>query len=139
MLSLKAPCEAGPWLASGNLGVRGFPAAGKTGSLCLYCCKNNGMCARYLLSFWKSGNWYVLGRVRLCECVAQSCLTLTPWIVAARLLCPWNSPYKNTGVGSHSFLQGDLPNPGIDPSSPALQFNSLPSNLPGKPYVTSLQ
>ena len=24
----------------------------------------------------------------------------------ARLLCPWNSPGKNTGVGSHSFLQG---------------------------------
>ena len=24
----------------------------------------------------------------------------------ARLLCPWISPGKNTGVGSHSFLQG---------------------------------
>ena len=24
----------------------------------------------------------------------------------ARLLCPWNSPGKNTGVGSHSLLQG---------------------------------
>ena len=24
----------------------------------------------------------------------------------ARLLCPWNSPSKNTGVGSHSLLQG---------------------------------
>ena len=23
-----------------------------------------------------------------------------------RLLCPWDSPGKNTGVGSHSFLQG---------------------------------
>ena len=23
----------------------------------------------------------------------------------ARLLCPWNSPYKNTGVGCHSLLQ----------------------------------
>ena len=23
-----------------------------------------------------------------------------------RLLCPWNSPGKNTGVGSHSLLQG---------------------------------
>ena len=22
------------------------------------------------------------------------------------LLCPWNSPDKNTGVGSHSLLQG---------------------------------
>ena len=34
----------------------------------------------------------------------------TPWTVAARLLCPWDSPGKNTGVG----LPGDLPNPGIE-------------------------
>ena len=27
----------------------------------------------------------------------------------ARLLCPWNSPGKNTGVGRHSFLQGLFP------------------------------
>ena len=27
----------------------------------------------------------------------------------ARLLCPWNSPGKNTGVGSHSLLQGISP------------------------------
>ena len=25
---------------------------------------------------------------------------------SARLLCPWNSPGKNSGVGSHSLLQG---------------------------------
>ena len=31
----------------------------------------------------------------------------------ARLLCPWNSPGKNIGVGCHSLLQGNLPNPGI--------------------------
>ena len=38
----------------------------------------------------------------------------------ARLLCPCNSPGKNTGMGSHSLLQGHLPNPGIKPGSPAL-------------------
>ena len=37
----------------------------------------------------------------------------------ARLLCPWDSPGKSTGVGCHS-LPGDLPNPGIKPRSPAL-------------------
>ena len=26
-----------------------------------------------------------------------------------RLLCPWNSPSKNTGVGCHSLLQGMFP------------------------------
>ena len=29
---------------------------------------------------------------------------------------------------------GDLPNPGIEPRSPALQADSLPSELPGKPW-----
>ena len=30
----------------------------------------------------------------------------------ARLLCPWNSPGKNTSVGSHSLLQGIFPTQG---------------------------
>ena len=34
---------------------------------------------------------------------------------------------KSTRVGCHSLLQGDLPNPGIEPGSPALQADSLPS------------
>ena len=29
-----------------------------------------------------------------------------------RLLCPWNSPGKNTGEGSHALLQGILPTQG---------------------------
>ena len=34
-------------------------------------------------------------------------LCATPWTIwPARLLCPWNSPGKNTGVGCHSLLQG---------------------------------
>ena len=38
-----------------------------------------------------------------------------PW--PARLLCPWHSPSKNTGVGYHALLEGDLPDPGIKPAS----------------------
>ena len=34
-----------------------------------------------------------------------------------RLLCPWDSPGKNTGLGCHALLQGNLPNPGIKPAS----------------------
>ena len=30
---------------------------------------------------------------------------------------------------------GDLPKPGIEPRSPALQVDSLPSETPGKPKV----
>ena len=36
----------------------------------------------------------------------------------ARLLCPWDSPGKNTGVGCHSFLQGIFPTQGSNPGLP---------------------
>ena len=39
--------------------------------------------------------------------VAKSCLTLYNPMdcnLPVRLLCPWNSPGKNTGVGSHCLL-----------------------------------
>ena len=36
------------------------------------------------------------------------------------------------GAGSLSLLQGELPDPGIEPESPALQADSLPSEPPGK-------
>ena len=49
-----------------------------------------------------------------------------------KLLCPWDSPGKNTGVGCHSFLQGNLPDPGTEPGSPALQADSLLPEPPGK-------
>ena len=40
-----------------------------------------------------------------------------------------HSPGKNTGVGFHFLLQGILPDPGIEPRSPALERDSLPSEL----------
>ena len=49
----------------------------------------------------------------LCALVTQSCPTLCdPWTVATRLLCPWDSPGKSTGVGCHSLLQGIFPSQG---------------------------
>ena len=37
----------------------------------------------------------------------QSCHILRPYeLQPARLLCPWNFPGKNTGVGCHALLQG---------------------------------
>ena len=41
----------------------------------------------------------------------------------ARLLCPWNSPGKNTGVSSHSLLQGIFLTHGSNPG--LLQADSL--------------
>ena len=41
-----------------------------------------------------------------------------------------DSPGKNTGVGCYALLQGNLPNPGTELESPALQADSLPSEPP---------
>ena len=53
--------------------------------------------------------------VQYCECIqegkiALSCLTpVTLWPVACQApLCLWDSPVKNTGVGCHFLLQGNL-------------------------------
>ena len=34
-----------------------------------------------------------------------------------QLLCPWDYPGKNTGVGLPFPSPGDLPDPGIEPTS----------------------
>ena len=55
--------------------------------------------------------------VCVCVCVPLSCVQLfaTPWTVATRLLCPWDSPGKNTGVGCHVLLQGIFWTQGLNP------------------------
>ena len=111
--------------------------------------------------------------------VSESCSVVSDSLQPHGLYSPWNSPGKNTGVGSLSPLQGffpssrgssqprdqtqvshiagrfltrrvtgetqeywggypitspaDLPNPGIKLGSPALQADSLPTELSGKP------
>ena len=52
------------------------------------------------------------------------------------LYSPWNSPGQNTGVGSLSLSPGDLPNSEVKPRSPALQADSLPTELSGKLYLS---
>ena len=46
---------------------------------------------------------------------------------------------KNTGLGSLSLLQGNLPDPEIKPGSPALQVGSLPLSHKGSPqYIHTI-
>ena len=44
---------------------------------------------------------------RVCSVVSSSLRSHGLW--PTRLLCPWNFPGKNTGVGSHFLLQGIFP------------------------------
>ena len=68
-------------------------------------------------------------------------LFATLWTIPARLLCPWNSPGKNTGVDWVAMPSSrELPNLGIQPvspASPALQMDSLPTEPPWKPLGSS--
>ena len=50
-----------------------------------------------------------------------------------KLYSPWNSPGQNATVGSLLLLKGIFPIPGIEPRSPTLQADSLPTELQGKP------
>ena len=50
-------------------------------------------------------------------------------------LCPMGFLRQEYWVGLPCLLQGNLPNPGIEPGSTALQADSLPSEPPGKPLV----
>ena len=52
-----------------------------------------------------------------------------------RLFCSRDSPGKNTGAGTNSLLQGNLPDLTIEPGFPALQAFSLLSEPPGKPHI----
>ena len=52
---------------------------------------------------------------------------------AARLLCPWDISRQEYWSGLPLPSPGNLPNPGIERGSPALQADSLPSEPPEKP------
>ena len=65
--------------------------------------------------------------------VAQSCpIFVTPWTVAYQA-CPSMGFSRNEWWSGLPFPSpGDLPDPGIEPRSPALQADALPSEPPGK-------
>ena len=51
-----------------------------------------------------------------------------------RLLCPWNSPGKNTGLCSYSLLQGIFPT-GTKPRSSTSQADSYHLSHQGSPRI----
>ena len=63
--------------------------------------------------------------------VTQSCPTL--WIRACQTPLSMGFPRKEYWSGFLFPSPGDLPDPGIEPRSPALQAVALPSEPPGKP------
>ena len=69
-------------------------------------------------------------------CHAQ--LFTIPWTIPARLLCPWDFYCQEYWSGLPFPLPGDLPDPGIkptSPASPALAGRFFTTASPGKPCV----
>ena len=107
---------------------------------CKYACPHDSS-----ISFWKLATdnmiwhiislWYVIWIHPLMHVL---CAVLCPFsrvrllrpcgLQPTRLLCPWDSPGKNTGVGCHALPQGIFLIQGIKPTSPetpALQADSF--------------
>ena len=91
-------------------------------------------------SLWESSSSYNLDTSfnhshRKKKVKSLSCVWLfaTPWTVAYQ--APPSMGFSRQEYWSELPLPspGDLPDPGIEPWSPALQADSLPSELPGKP------
>ena len=62
--------------------------------------------------------------------VAKSCPTLaTPWTVACQAPLSVGFSRQEYWSGLPFPSAGDLPDPGIEPRSPALQADSLPTEL----------
>ena len=60
--------------------------------------------------------------------------SLQPYgLYSTRLLCPWGLSRQEYWSGSPRPPPRDLPNPRIEPMSPSLQVDSLPSEPPEKP------
>ena len=58
---------------------------------------------------------------------------MTPRTVACQVPLSMGFPRQEYWVGLPSSSLGDIPNPGIEPRSPSLQADSLPSETPGNP------
>ena len=66
--------------------------------------------------------------------VAQPCPTLRPrGLQPTRLLGPWDSPGKSTGVGCHLLLQGIFQTQGSNPSLPHCRQTLYPLSQQGCP------
>ena len=58
---------------------------------------------------------------------------VTPWTTAGQAPLSMGSPEKEYWCGLPFPSPGDIPDPGIEPTSPALQLGSLPQSHQGNP------
>ena len=71
-----------------------------------------------------------LSRVQLFE---------SPWTVDYQASLSMGFSRQEYWIGLPLPSPGDLPDPGIEPGSPALQADALPSEPPGKPLLPNIE
>ena len=79
---------------------------------------------------------YACVHAQLLSCIS---LFVTPWTVTYKISLSMGFPSQEYWSVLSCSSPGDLPNPGTEPTSllsPALQADSLPLALPGKPAAT---
>ena len=84
----------------------------------------------------------VHGNIKSRQCAVLGCCavlnvpdSLQPYrLWPTRLLCPWDFPSKNTGVGCHALFQEIFPTQGSNPCLLYWQVDSLPLNHTGSLY-----
>ena len=90
---------------------------------------------RKALAHWAAAFGLIMVIPPSCCLVIKSCPTLCDPLDCspARLLCPWDFPGKNTGMGCHFLLQGIFLDQGSNLHFLHWQVDSLPLNHP--PYI----
>ena len=111
------------------------------------CCylyyQNSSLFSSSQLSFWSSV-WLELIPIcefstfesffeKCCSVVSNSLWPYGLWPV--RLLCPWNSSGKNTGMGCHVLLQGIFPAQGLNLGLPHCRWILYHQSHQESPYL----
>ena len=94
----------------------------------------------------KTGTSLVVQQLRIClpmqrsevKSLSRVQLFVTPWTVAYQAPLSMEFSRQEYWSGLPFPSPGDLPDPGIEPRSPALQADALLSEPPGKPHLTIL-
>ena len=86
----------------------------------------------------QTSNWTEL----ICAVLSHSVMSNSLWSYGpwyTRLLCPWNSPGKNTRVSCHSLLQGIFLTQGSNPGLPHCRQILYHLSHQGRPHIICLK
>ena len=129
--------------------IEGLAGLGDTDSYTLGVFLTGRWCVELIgcpfLAFWNSDTMWISPistaaansyRRDSLSLVAKSCPTLAiPWTVACQAPLSMGFSRQEYWNGLPFPFPGDLPDPGIEPGSPALQADSLLTELWGKPHT----